>query len=399
MAHTDEWHRFRWERGIGGSDIGALRGRNPFHSRWRLWQEKVGLVGSKIALNASMEIGSWQEDFVAKCWTFYDGSMGKDMGKDVPGYILNMNTYRNALAKHEAKGSAEPDEVMNIIHYQQRRCARVNGIIVDDDYPWLYANLDRLIQKDQFRLDGPGMLTERCPLECKTIMGFHAQKYEAGHPPYWHDQGHLQMLLTNSSYCEYAYLKDGNNFNVIAYAKDAAFMKAIVEESRWFWYNHVIPARERWARLTADAHKLSASAQQELLDEIDSFIPEADHSDPAWLEFLKERAQERVSADVYVPEDNEITRQLVKWCRTEEFYRIMVKKAEDMRLAFQSMLATELDNRDRNWMKLPDGYEVSLRPLRAGSKPTLKVKMPRGIKVDDVRLLENLGGVDAETYY
>ena len=403
--HTEEWHRFRWGRGLGGSDIGAARGRNKFKSRWKLWQEKVGLVTARMPLNAKMEHGRWLEDYVADVWTFYDGMIVKDQGKDVPGYVVNMNTWRNDEAAHEANRIAakregrELTETLARANYQSRRCSRVNGIIVNTDYPWLYVNLDRVINKGQFRLDGPGMLEKPSPLECKTINGWHANSYEQGHPPYWHDQGHLQMLMTETSYCEYAYLMDGQDFGVIAYAADPVFMQAIVEESRSYWYSHVIPARGLWTKMNADAARLSAAAQQDIMEEIDSFLPEPDHEDPAWMEFLKERARLREGGEVYEPVDDELTQKLTRWCRCEEFYRVMAKKADDIRSVYQSRLATELDNRDRTWMRLPDGYEVTHKPIKAGNKPTLKVKMPRGVKPDDIRLMEGLGKIDVESYY
>jgi len=409
IPQTKAWHRFRRD-GLGASDVGAARGKNKFHSRWKLWQEKVGIVIDKVALNAPMEHGSWQEDYVATCWRFYDGTMGVSEGKAVENYVLNMHRYRVALAEAEAEENRResmteeaiallnPIASTNIRNYQVRGCRRLNGIVINDDYPWLYANLDRVINGDQFRLDGPGRTDSRSPLECKTILGFHAATYESGHPPYWHDQGFAQMLMMEAQYCEYAYLKDTSDFNVIAYGRDEEFMQGLIDETHSFWYDHVVPARELWEKLQNDT-SISAAGQQEILEQIDAYMPDPDHSDPAWLEFLKERARDREETEEYIPEDTPHTQALLENARCDEMYRILAKQAAELRDVYSSKLATEMDLRDRSFMTLPDGWRVEFRALRAGQKPSVKVKPPKNEKPDTTKVLSWLGNATIEELY
>lgn len=51
--------------GLGGSDMAALMGLNPWKSPYQLWLEKVGLVAPSTP-NLATEFGVWNEEFVAQ---------------------------------------------------------------------------------------------------------------------------------------------------------------------------------------------------------------------------------------------------------------------------------------------------------------------------------------------
>lgn len=61
----DEWLKQR-NKGIGGSDTGAVMGLNPYKSAFTLWHEKTGQIRSFIPDNEAMRYGRDMEDYVAK---------------------------------------------------------------------------------------------------------------------------------------------------------------------------------------------------------------------------------------------------------------------------------------------------------------------------------------------
>src|SRR5689334_2959822 len=117
MSHED-WLAFRFN-GLGGSDISAVLGLNPYMSSHKLFYQKLGEV-EYDAENIHMFWGNQHEDKVAEMWQYFDTeSTNKE------NYINNFNEG-------------------NII----RKCRRVNAYITNPDFPWAFASVDRLINKD-----------------------------------------------------------------------------------------------------------------------------------------------------------------------------------------------------------------------------------------------------------
>jgi len=57
QSNTPEWHAER-AKGIGGSELGAILGLNPYESAYSLWHKKMGLVEDKIEPNWSIRFGN-----------------------------------------------------------------------------------------------------------------------------------------------------------------------------------------------------------------------------------------------------------------------------------------------------------------------------------------------------
>jgi len=62
---TPEWHAAR--EGIGGSDIGAIMGKNPWKSAYTLWAEKSNLIAG-IESNTAMRLGTALESPIREFW-------------------------------------------------------------------------------------------------------------------------------------------------------------------------------------------------------------------------------------------------------------------------------------------------------------------------------------------
>ncbi len=181
--HSDAWYNFR-TTGIGGSDMGGILGWNKNESLAKIFYEKIGEHSIVREGTTYMFWGREMEDKIAEIWKYWDGSEF--------GYINNR-------------------EVGKII----RKCKNTDGYITNPDYPWLFASLDRLINKDGgVNMISGEMLTEEGILECKN-QGFWAkQVWESGMPDYFIAQIHTYMIILEVDYAEIAILTNGNEFRV-----------------------------------------------------------------------------------------------------------------------------------------------------------------------------------------
>lgn len=191
----EDWLRFR-KKGIGASDVGTILGMNPYKSALELFYERLTPDPEFSVENIAMFMGREQEDFIADLWQFWEGSQETMM--------LN---YR-------------ADKII-------RKCQRVNGIVQNPKYPWLFVNLDRKINK--------GIKGEEGALELKTIAGYEADKWEAGIPTPYMIQVLTQMLVCEFTFGELAVFKDGRNFEVYPFDYNENICNHIIETTKAFW--------------------------------------------------------------------------------------------------------------------------------------------------------------------
>lgn len=260
--HTDEWYEFR-KSGIGGSETGSVLGLNPYETATRLFYEKIGFIEHQTEDTQFMFWGREHEDKIAEIWQYYDGTES--------GYIENKKNNK-------------------II----RKCRNVNGIVVNPDFPWLFASLDRLINKEggvNFITGEP--LTEESILECKTLSYWGSSAWEDGIPIYFLTQVQTYMLIFECNYAEIAILTDGNRFKVEYIQRDDTLCKQIADITKRWWYERVIPAKK--AKQERDTLELEGN--MEAVEERDNIIqqlePEPDETqayrDFQSEKFLKER--------------------------------------------------------------------------------------------------------------
>lgn len=119
----EDWLRER-RKSIGGSDIGALLGLNPYRSPYSLWADKTGRLAQQPDTEAMRQ------------------------GRDLEDYVARRFMERSG-----------------------KKAERVNYLLRSRDCPWLHANIDR-------RLVG-----ERSGLECKTASALALGKYKGGRFP------------------------------------------------------------------------------------------------------------------------------------------------------------------------------------------------------------------------
>jgi putative phage-type endonuclease len=303
---TDEWYKFRQERGIGGSECGTVLGINKYDTSIRLYHEKIGTIEPRKDDNERMFFGRINEDTIAKVWQYYDGT------KD--GYIEN---YKN-------------DKII-------RKCRNVNGYIVNPKYPWLFISVDRLINIDGgFNLITGEPLTTEGVLECKAMGYWSSKMWENGMPDSYLAQIHQYMAVMETDYAEIAMLVDGGDFRVEKVQRDDLLTERILSITKRFWYDRVLPAREALKkRDLADAEgNIEESEKNDTV--IQYCEPDPDYSE-AYNDFMEEK---------FVKERETITGtvELFQLARQDNFLRSLKTKIDKERTRIKNVFVKFLSD-------------------------------------------------------
>jgi putative phage-type endonuclease len=255
--HTKEWYNFR-RRGIGGSDIGTVLGLNKYDTVVRLFHEKIGNIDFNKDDNEYMFWGRELEDKIAEIWKYYDGTPD--------GYIEN---YKN----------------QRII----RECRNVNGYVINPKYPWLFASLDRVMNiKGGRNLITSESLKTEAVLECKGLSYWASQIWTDGIPIYYLAQIHQYMAIIETDYAEIAILQDGNKFRVEKIQRDDILCEKIIEISKAFWENRILPAKEAFAKKQQAELASNINELEKWEAQLQKYEPDPDTSE-AYVEFMEKR--------------------------------------------------------------------------------------------------------------
>lgn len=264
--HSEEWYSFRMD-GIGGSEVGTVLGINKYDTNVRLFHEKIGNIDQKREDNERMFWGRTNEENIARVWQYYDGT------KD--GYVENFVNGKIV-----------------------RKCRSVNGYVINPDYPWLFASVDRLINiEGGFNLITGEPLEKEGILECKNMSYWVSKMWEDGIPVFYIAQIHQYMVILDADYAEIAILVDGGKLVVEKIQRDEAIVEKLLSITKSWWYDRVVPGKEAVEkRNLADMEgNLPESEKYEAF--IQRLEPMPDNSE-AYKEFMEEKFVEtRESVD------------------------------------------------------------------------------------------------------
>jgi len=201
----EEWLKIR--RGyIGGSDAGAIVGMNPYASAFSVWAEKTGQV-PEFQGNISTRTGTLLEDLVARLFM-------EETGKKVQ---------------------------------------KLNFTLVNEDYPWACANIDREI------------IGEDAILECKTTNSVvNIKKFRNGDfPEQWYCQVMHYLAVTGAQKGYLAVLSECRDFRIFELNRDEDEIKALMQAEENFWCDYVL------ARKTppVDGHSATSEAIKKIFSE------------------------------------------------------------------------------------------------------------------------------------
>lgn len=176
-ASREEWLALR-KGYIGGSDAGAVMGMNPYSSPFAVWAEKTGKVDG-FAGNLTTKVGAYLEDLVAQLFT-------EETGKKV---------------------------------------RRKNAMLVNDEYPWACADVDRLV------------VGEKALLEIKTTNSFPAMRKIRGgeYPEQWYCQMTHYLAVTGLEKAYLAVLINCRDLRIFELARDEDEIAALMETEQAFW--------------------------------------------------------------------------------------------------------------------------------------------------------------------
>lgn len=263
---TPEWYEFR-KNGIGGSEVGTVLGINKYDTNVRLFHEKVGTVQPWKEDTERMFWGRTNEENIARIWQYYDGT------KD--GYVQN---FAN-------------DKIV-------RKCRSVNGYIVNPEYPWLFASVDRLINKEGgFNLLTGEPLENEAILECKNMSYWASQMWEDGIPIFYLAQIHQYMAILDTNYAEIAMLVDGGSLVVEKLERNDQLLDRILSITKNFWYERVVPAKKALQNRDIAFMEGNIAESEKWKAEIDRLEPYPDDSE-TYQEFMNQKfLKERETID------------------------------------------------------------------------------------------------------
>lgn len=178
----EEWLKIR-RNYIGGSDAGAIVGMNPYASAFSVWAEKTGQV-PEFQGNISTRTGTLLEDLVARLFM-------EETGK---------------------------------------RVQKLNFTLVNEDYPFACANIDREI------------LNEDAILECKTTNSIvNVKKFRNGEfPEQWYCQVMHYMAVTGAKKGYLAVLSECRDFRIFELERDEDEIAALMQAEEKFWCDYVL---------------------------------------------------------------------------------------------------------------------------------------------------------------
>ena len=179
IAYQDreEWLSIR-KGYIGGSEAGAVVGLNPYKSAYTLWAEKTGKV-PEFEGNLTTKVGSYLEDLVANLFT-------EETGKTV---------------------------------------RRKNRVLVNDDYPFACADVDRMV------------VGEDAILEIKTTNSIPAMRMfrKGEYPEQWYCQMTHYLAVTGKKKAYLAVLIECRDFKIFELERDEEEIAALMNAEKDFW--------------------------------------------------------------------------------------------------------------------------------------------------------------------
>lgn len=307
-----EWQSLRQtfvDRGmVGGSDSGTLLGLNKYKSTINLFYQAIGLSQLPNKMNHIMLHGKQLEDYVAKCWQYYDGTED--------GWVDN--TLRNNKIKSYKK---------------------VKAIIENPKYPALFANIDGQITNH------PDYGKQKGILEIKTISGYSADSYDAGIPPSYYTQVQHYMLVTGYKYAEICYLKDGRTLGNVTFDADYEIQETILNRANDF------QASVLNARKVIEEYKATTVGYEveDLYGVVAHLEPEADDSEP-FNQFVSERHKTRENENT-IQGDEDL--KLV----AESYVQLSstIKELELEKQLYQNQLKQVMEQQKASVLELPNG--------------------------------------------
>ena len=179
MSH-EQWLAER-RKGIGGSDAAAIVGLNNWSSPYMVYADKLGLVPPKED-NEAMRLGRFLEPYIAQ--RFYEAT--------------------------------------------NKRVKNCNYILINKDYPFALANVDRMV------------IGENAGLECKSTSELNLKRFRGGeYPENYYVQCVHYMAVTGAAKWYLAVLIGNKKFVWYEITRDEEEIAALMSAEKAFWEEYV----------------------------------------------------------------------------------------------------------------------------------------------------------------
>lgn len=191
LAKTKDMDREQWlqlrRRGIGGSDAGAVCGLNPYTSAMDVYLDKTSqTTETEDNDNESMRLG-----------------------RDLEQYVAERFCEETGL-----------------------KVRRSNNMYVHPEYPFMIADVDRLVVGKEDGLIG---------LECKTASPYSVDKWKDGKvPAHYLAQCYHYMAVLDAKAWYIAVVIYGKEFKYIKIDRDEEVIQNLIQIEKDFWENHVM---------------------------------------------------------------------------------------------------------------------------------------------------------------
>ena len=190
LAKTKDMTREEWltlrKQGIGGSDAGAVCGLNPYVSPMDVYMDKMTeVIPEQNRDNEAMRLG-----------------------RDLEQYVAERFCEETGL-----------------------KVRRSNNMYVHPEYPFMLADVDRLIVGKENGLIG---------LECKTASPYSADKWKDGKvPAHYLAQCYHYMAVLNAKAWYIAVVIYGREFKFVRIERDEEVIRNLIRLEQDFWQDHV----------------------------------------------------------------------------------------------------------------------------------------------------------------
>ncbi len=175
MSH-DDWLSHR-QKSIGGSDASSIIGLNSYSRAYTVWADKLGKIPPKDDCEAMRQ------------------------GRDLEFYVADRFC--------EATG---------------KKVRRENNILINPDYPFAHANVDRMV------------VGEDAGLECKTTSVLNMKNFKNGaFPDTYYVQCVHYMMVTGCKKWYLAVLVLNNAFMIFEIERDEEEIAALAKSEEEFW--------------------------------------------------------------------------------------------------------------------------------------------------------------------
>ncbi|GEO26267.1 hypothetical protein AAC03nite_20520 [Alicyclobacillus acidoterrestris] len=291
LSH-EEWLENR-RKGIGGSDIGAICGVNPWKSPMSVYLDKIGEL-PPVEENDAMHFGTLLEPIVAKEYALRTGY----------------------------------------------RVQQSNKMYQHPDYPWALANVDRIILN---RKRGHGIL------EIKTASEYQAKEWADGNVP---EQYQLQLQwylwITGFKWGAFAALVGGNKFYSFEMERNDQIIEYMVDIAERFWHGVQNRIPPEFDGSNDSSNVLKILYPSSLPTEIDLTVPAADLveqyetavGEMKYWEAKKKAAENKLKALMGENERARIGDRVVSWKAQERRTVDAERLAEDHPEIYERYLKT-----------------------------------------------------------